>query len=312
MGTHGIGQFFALATAITWALALVLFKRSGERIPPLSLNLYKNTVGLVLMVATMAVAALLGSQPFDVLANQRIDDICILMVSGIIGIAIADTIFFHGLNLCGVGLVAVVDCTYTPFTILFAWLLLAEQLTPFHYLGAALIIGGVFVASRHKVPPDRTRGQIVLGMTLAMIAIATMGFGIVLAKPVLEQADVPLVWATSVRVFAGTGFLALYALLGPRWKENWRVFKPSRVWRVALPGSILGAYLALVFWVAGFKYTYASVAAVLNQTSVIFAAVFAALILKEQFGVRKIVALSLAVIGVLIVTFSEALYIRFL
>lgn len=302
---HLLGQIFALLAALTWAAALVLFKRSGEHIPPIALNLYKNAVGLVLLVASLVVLLAHDREhahsTFDLYASE----VCLLMLSGIIGIALADTVFFFGLNLIGVGLVSVVDCAYSPFAILFAWLLLREKLTAAHYVGAALIVLGVFLTSRHTVPANRTRGQILLGMFLAGAAVAMMAFGIVVAKPIIEDANV--IWATTLRMVAGSVLLALFALLGRQWKDHWRVFRPTHSWRYALPASILGTYLAMIFWVAGFKYTHASVAAVLNQTSVVFACILAAVFLKERFGPRQIAAIALALTGVVVITLGKPL-----
>jgi drug/metabolite transporter (DMT)-like permease len=305
MSDHLIGQSCALLTALTWAYALVLFKIGGERVPPVSLNLYKNAVGLLLLILTLAGMLLVKPATRGVFETP-LGDFCLLLLSGVIGIALADTIFFHALNLIGVGLIAVVDCAYSPLAILFAWTLLGEQLEAWHYVGASLIVVGVFTASRHKVPVNRTRGQIVGGMLLAMLAVGMMAFGIVMAKPVLETSN--LIWATSVRMLAGATFLALFALLGANWRAHWAVFRPSRSWKVILPASVLGTYICMILWVAGFKYTYASVAAVLNQTSVIFASIFAALILREHFGGRKITALALSVTGVSIVTLGGELW----
>lgn len=300
---HLLGQTCALLAAITWACALVLLKRSGERIQPVSLNLYKNAVGLTLLIATLAVLTATGCESMQTLLQLSTGDICLLLLSGIVGIALADTLFLHALNLIGVGLMSVMDCTYTPIAVLFAWVLLSEKLTVFHYVGAGLIVAGVFIASRHSPPVNRTRRQIVGGMFLAVLAIAMMALGIVLPKPILERTGV--LWATTIRLVPGFGMLALFALLGRGWKQHWRVFRPSGLWCVALPASILGTYLSMVFWVAGFKYTYASVAAVLNQTSVIFASILAAVFLREHFGGRKIASLLLALVGVFIVTFSD-------
>lgn len=301
---HLLGQALALGAAITWAGGLVLFKRSGEHFPPLALNMYKNVIGLVFLLLTLPLLDAAGWEPFRLLPI-RLDELCLLMLSGIIGIALADTLFFRALNLIGVGLISIVDCCYTPYVILFSFLLLGNELNLFHYVGAALIIGAVLISTRHTLPVGRTRGQIVSGVLLAMFAIAMMAGGIVVATPVLEKTG--LVWATTVRMLAGTFVLVLLALLGPGWRRNWIVFRPSRVWKYAFPATFLGSYLSMTCWVGGFKYTYPAVAGVLNQTTVIFASILAAIFLKERFGMRKRISVVLALAGVLTVQFSTGL-----
>ena len=103
--------------------------------------------------------------------------------------------------------------------------------------------------------------------------------GPVWAKPVLD--DFPLIWATTLRLSVGTVVLALIALGSPRRKVYWAAMRPSAIWKISLPASVLGTYFAMVFWVGGFKYTDASIAGILNQTSIIFAIILAAVILKE-------------------------------
>ncbi len=302
---HPLGQACALLSALIWAFALVLFKLSGERITPLALNLYKNIVGLVLLTLTLLGLALLPDRPAPWSAMPA-DELCLLLLSGAIGIALADTLFFAALNLIGVGLLSVVDCLYTPFVILFSWLLLAEKLTAYHYMGAGLILVSIAVASRPRLPVRRTRGQILGGILLAAVSLAMMALGIVIAKPSVER--LPLVWSTTLRLVGGVIFLALFGLLGHNRRAVWRAFRPSATWKYALPGSILGTYVCLLLWIAGFKYTYASVAAVLNQTTVVFASVLAALTLREHFGRRQLAALLLALSGVVTVTAGAWLF----
>ncbi|MBK9128022.1 MAG: DMT family transporter [Phycisphaerales bacterium] len=302
---HPVGQVSALLCAIVWAAALVLFKQSGRHVPPLALNLFKNTVGLVLLAVSVPIELALRGQTLADLAAIGWPDHALLILSGVIGLAIADTIFFRALNVIGVGLVVIVDCSYTPFVVLSAWMLLSERLEPLHYLGAALVVGSLLLVARHKAPEGRTRGQVLAGVGLATLAMACMAVAITAVKPILEST--PLTWATAVRLAGGNLFLLLYALLGRGWRENFAVFRPSPAWRYALPGAILGTYVSLVLWVAGFKYTHATVAAVLNQTSVIFASVLAAIFLREHFGGRKVTALVIAFGGVLLVVLAEPL-----
>lgn len=305
MTQHLFGELLALATAVTWAFAVVLFKLSGERIPPLALNLYKNVVALTLLGLTLGLSIAAGHDSLNVLRACPRGDVCLLLLSGVIGIALADTLFFHALNRIGVGLMAIVDCCYSPLMVLFAWLLLGERLTPWHYVGAGLIVTAVFTATRHDLPPGRTPRQIAVGSLLAVLAIALMVFGIVIVKPILESF--PFLWATGLRLAAGTVALALFALRGRNWRAHWTVFRPAASWRYALPGSVLGAYLCLMLWMGALKYTYASIVGILSQTSVVFQVVLATLILKEAFGRRRIVALLLAIAGVAVVTLSERL-----
>ncbi|HUU85297.1 MAG TPA: DMT family transporter [Phycisphaerae bacterium] len=302
MTEHLLGQTCALLAAITWAAAVVLFKRSGERISPLSLNLFKNTVAIVLLVVT--IASLGGG--IRELASFPLQDLALLAFSGVIGIALADTLFFWALNLVGVGIISIVDCAYSPLVIFASLLVLPEHLTPSLAVGTGLVLFGVFLSSRHKPPPDRTRAQVLLGVLLGLLALATMAVGVVFAKLVLNGNNFPLIWATLLRLLAGTIALALLVQASPQRRRHWSVMRPSAIWKVALPGSVLGGYFSMIFWLAGFKYTYASVAAILNQMSVVFAVILATIFLHEELTRRKVAAIVLALLGAVVVTWGAA------
>jgi drug/metabolite transporter (DMT)-like permease len=303
---HPLGQACALLAAVCWAFSLVLFKRSGERISPISLNLFKNAVSIALLLVSLPLIALFDPEhrPSSLAAFDAFD-IGILIFSGIIGVAVADTAFFFALNRIGVGLISIVDCAYSPFVVLFAYFLLSEQLTAFHYFGGALVLVGLALASQRNALPERTRRDLWIGMTVALLSMALMALGIVIATPVIRR--MAILWATLIRFGAGAAALALFALLAPDGKRHWTVFRPSAAWKYAVPASILGAYLSLVLWMMGFKYTHAAIAAVLNQTSLIFAIILAAVVLKEPFGTRKVAAVALAGAGVVVITFTNQL-----
>ncbi|UCE61562.1 MAG: DMT family transporter, partial [Phycisphaerales bacterium] len=297
MGADLNGETYALLAALTWAFGLVLFKISGERVPPLALNLFKSTIALSLLLLTL----LVFGEGLDTLDEYAPEDLALLLVSGLVGIALADTIFLRALNLIGVGLISITDCLYSPFVILCSILILSERLILSQYIGTGMIMFAVFVSSTHAPPGDKTRGQLVMGMLMAGLSVGMMAFGIVIAKPCLELYDFPLIWATTLRLVAGTLVLALLALASPLRKQYWSVFKPAPVWKVSIPASVLGMYVAMILWVAGFKYTQAAIAGILNQTSTVFAVILATLILKERFTTRKLMAVILAIAGVALV-----------
>ena len=279
--------------ALVWAFAVIFFKKSGETVSPFTLNLFRVTVSSVLFALTLVIMGkpLWGQAPLA--------DYLILAASGIIAIAVSDTLFHMCLNRVGAGLNAIVDTLYSPFIILFAVLMLGEGLRRGQFLGMVLIIGGVLVASAAKPPAGLSRRDLVLGVFFGVAAMATLGFGIVLAKPVLERSDV--LWATSVRQFGSLAALAAAALMMPGRRVRLGVFRPQASWRFTLPGTFLGSFLALILWISGMKYTTAGSAGILNQTSTIYILILASVFLKEPFTRRKALATVMALGGILLV-----------
>jgi drug/metabolite transporter (DMT)-like permease len=289
-----LGEILSIAAALVWSLSVVLFRLSGRCMRPLSLNFFKNVVAVTLLLATVPVAGqeLLFPAPWT--------DYLLLAASGVLGITIADTLFFKSLNLVGAGLSQLVSLSYSPFVILFTFVFLGERLTIGDAGGACLIVFGIFLASGHEPPHGVTRAAIRKGIGLATTSVALMALGVVVAKPVLDRS--PVLWASTVRLVAGVTTLALWTLVSPKHRYVWSSLKPSASWKIAVPAAFLGAYLSMILWIGGIKYTHASIAAILNQTSAVFVLPFAAFILKEPVSARKLVAVALAIAGAALVT----------
>jgi drug/metabolite transporter (DMT)-like permease len=289
-----LGEFFALITALIWAGAVIFFRMAGRTVSPFTLNFFRVTVTSCLFILTMVVLR----QP--IFGQAPIQDYLILAFSGIVAIAVSDTLFHKSLNITGAGINAIVDCLYSPFVILFAFVLIDERLGALQYSGMVLVVAGVVVAAGHRSTGTVTGRKLVIGILWGAAAMATLTFGIVIAKPVLNHS--PVLWATTIRQLASLLAMAPIALLTSKRKEVIKAFTPTRTWKYTIPGTILGSYLALLCWIAGMKYTQAGAAAILNQTSTIFILLFATMFLGEKFTPRKLVASILAVGGILMVT----------
>jgi len=284
---------FALLTALSWAIAVVLFKKSGDAIEPLALNLLKNCLGLVLMLVS---AVLTGTRAHD--ASRS--DVLMLLASGAIGIGIADTLLFAGLNRTGATHQAIVETIYSPAVVLFSFFMLGEVLSPVQALGGLCILGAVGIASARPSNPTTNPANQLSGFLLGTSSMVLMAFAIVWVKPVLERNDV--LFSTGVRLTGGLVALVVMALTTQRRRSAVRAaFRPQPAWRFALPGAFFGTYLSLICWIAAFKYSDAGVAALLNQTSTLFIVILAAKFLREPLTARVIVAVGLALTGSVIV-----------
>jgi len=287
------GETLALITAIVWSISVILFKKSGETVRPLGLNLFKNTLTLLLVPPTMMV---LGESIF---APAPSNDYVLLMLSGVLGIGIADTLFFWSLNLLGAARSAIVDCLYSPVIILLSIFWLDERLTTAQGVGALIIISAVFTIGKEKGLVQITRRQLITGILLGVLSMLAMGIGIVMIKPVLERSSV--LWAIEVRLIGAAA--SLFIILGfcRKRKEVVRSIMDLRGWKYMIPGSFFGTYIALMFWIGGMKYAPASIASALNQTSNIFIFIFAAIFLKEKITLHKLLGIVLAGAGVFLI-----------
>lgn len=282
------GEFSATLCGLLWAVAVILFKKSGETVPPVTLNLFKGTVGLGLFSLTLLVLDL----PFFPASASRSDWI-ILLASGVIGIGIADSLLFAALNRLGAGRNAIVDCLYSPFVILCSIVYLSEPLSGWLFVSIGLLVAAIGIGTWNpaKLVGVTDRRSLRTGVLLGALSQVLMAIGIVMVKPVLDSSEVW--WATTVRLVGGWSLLAIQGLLPRHRAAIARAFRPSREWRVTIPAAVIGTYLSLIFWILGMKHTYTTIASVLNQMSVIFMLILATLFLKEPLTWRKAVAIAM-------------------
>lgn len=295
-GPKPSGELLSLASGLVWSVGIILFRVSGRRVAPLALNIFKNALSLGLAVPTM----LLLGRSFNPDVPARVLGLFIL--SGVLGIAVSDTLFFASLNRLGASFLAVIDCFYSPFVIVLSFAFLGERMTAAQGLGAVLVISAVLTVSRSEgdaAAPVSGRDRVV-GIIYGILSMLFVAVGIVIIKPYLMSVSV--YWATFVRLVGGlTGVL----LILPFHRERRALLAPlARLgnWKAMVPAAVFGTYLSLLLWMGGMKYTQASLAAVLNQLNAVFTVVLAALFLKEGLTARKVLAVLLAFGGAILVT----------
>ncbi|MEZ4269877.1 MAG: DMT family transporter [Myxococcota bacterium] len=238
MSNETVGALFALGAALTWAVAVILFKRSGESMSPWTLNMQKSLVALLCFMASL---------PFvDEVATFTGREFAVLLLSGVLGISLADTLFFVSLNALGASRAAVVECLYTPFVVIIAFIYLGETLSLYDALGALLIFGGLLMSVESKDDMKLPGPVWWRGVAYGALAIAVMAASIVFIKPILERHNAML--STTVRALGGVvGLLGAGLVLPHTRRHLWLGFGPQAGWRYAVPGAVLGTYLALFF-----------------------------------------------------------------
>lgn len=287
-----LGDFYALAAGFFWSFSVILMRISGFSIPPLPLTFFKSFVAIL----GFLVVLVFTGEPF--LPEYDWQTWLRLVVSAILGISIADTMFAAALNRLGASLQALADCIYAPSVAFVGFLMFGEGLGVAECIGGVLVVSGVFVGMVRTSEIEKS-GDLLAGVALAAGAHIVMAFGILMVRDIIREDSV--VWIAGFRFIVATAALALFALARGEGTALAMGFRMRETWRHTIPMSLLGPFLATLFWIAGFKYITAGRAAIYNQMSTVFIILLAWWVLKERMTPRKTAGVSLAIAGALLV-----------
>ena len=288
-----LGYLMALLTALLWAVSVLLFRRSNLQLLPQILCLLRNSIASALLIITTAFVP--GG--IDAIIQMSWYEIGILALSGVVGITLADTFFFMAIKRIEMSAYGLIQCLYSPTVVVLAVTLLGERLTALQVLGIILVVSGSgIIAFGGRGAASSLH---MLGLAAALGSVFCNALAAVLAKPILEHTL--LIPAVTVRVVIGTVllFVGILSTSGRSGLLNFSVIRGA-IYNL-LPATFLGSYVTMLCWMAGFKFAPASIASILNETSSFFIVILGVIFYKESLSRYKILAISLALIGLALV-----------
>ncbi len=302
----GIGEALSLFCAFLWAIAVIYYKKAGDHFDAYEMNLFKSVFVVVLMIPTVLVSDLFFStmQSYSViefygflLPKFGYSQLFIIFISGIVGIMLADMFYLRALQLIGAGLTGITASLYSPFVVGLSLLFLGELLNTWQYFGMILVLAGVILVGYRKKSLT-VNNPPIKGFIYASLAVFFTALGIVMIKPLSN--DLPFFWIILVRSLGGMVAMLAYGLVLRKSLALFHVFKQTGgSWLVA--GAFIGQYLSMMVWVAGYKYTSASIASILNETASIFILLLSWLMLGEKIDRKKLIGIGITMTGVVFV-----------
>lgn len=287
----GVGEILSLLCALIWAFAVIFYKKAGDHFNAYEMSLFKAILVFLLMIPTVLVTDGMN------VPQVSISQFTIISISGVIGIMLADYFYLRALQLIGASLTGITGSLYSPFVVALSMLYLGESLNNIQIIGMMLVLSGVVLVGYRKKsllvehPP-------VKGFIFAVLAVFFTALGIVIIKPVSNE--LPFFWIILIRSFGGVVAMILYGLLIRESLSIRHIIKSDKIgWLFA--GAFLGQYLSMMIWVAGYKYTSASIASILNETASVFILILSWLMLGEHLSKRKLVGIAITTTGVLLV-----------
>jgi drug/metabolite transporter (DMT)-like permease len=199
-----VGDLYAIGSALVWSFSVILMRVAGYQIPPIPLTFFKSCVALFLLIITLI---LFGESLFVDLSGS---EYLRLIISGAVGISIADAMIAASLNRLGASLQALADCAYTPVITLVGFFMFGEMLSGWEIIGGLLVVSGVFAGAVMKAEVA-TKKDLMIGILLAASAHAIMGVGILMVRDIYREESV--IWVTSFRFLVAVVAMLIYGYL---------------------------------------------------------------------------------------------------
>lgn len=292
MNSQFIGISSALLSSASWALGAILFKKISENVSPLGMTLAKGLIGCILMGIVYLIEGI-TSLPVNV--------IFILFISGIIGIAIGDTLFFASLRNLGPKIQVIFFMFGQIITAVLGVIIFREYPNITQYFGILITIIGVGSVLWSKIRSSTENiSTSIRGVIFGLLSMIFFSVSLITVKSVVN--DVSTIGATFYRILAGTIGMFIFGLFNNR-VNNWvQPFKNNIKITVFFIMSVSivmfgGFWLSLV----AIKYINIGVASALNATEPLFVLPLAYFIMKENIEIIEIFGAICTVVGVLLI-----------
>lgn len=231
-----MGAAAGLGAAFCWTLASQIWRRLPTSLDAARLNLIKNLLASVLLL------------PAALFLPWRLErsTVFVLAVSGVVGIALGDSLFFAALRRLGTRRALTLDAGGPGVTTLAGIALLREVPKAGQWLGVVLISTAILIVARQRpdprsVPAVRLDG---LGVVLGIAALLCGSAGALLARYALRSGGVAPLQAATLRLMAAS-LVMLPLLHGMPWPGR-RPLPARRRWPWMLAATLLGTSLGIV------------------------------------------------------------------
>jgi len=184
------------------------------------------------------------------------------------------------------------------FTVLGAWLLIGETFTPTQWTGVGVLMGGILglaVYNMRHVQVDRERLVPALWLAVAT-GLAVAGYTTWGAYAIRGTAD-PF---TYLAWFFVVTALDMPLIAAWRWRRMSQTPPVRDVIRLGVTGAVIG-WGSFGTVMLATRLDKVGEAAVLRETSTVFAAMIGWLVLKETVGPRRVMLMTLIALGAVIV-----------
>jgi len=291
-----IGEIAALATAFFWSFTSLFFTAASKRIGSYWLNKIRIILAVILLGSTLFITT--GRLLPDGIPAESY---YYLILSGVIGLSLADTLLFRSFVMMGPRISLLVFSVSPIIAAITAWIMLGEKLGIMAILGIIVTLSGVawVTSERSYNNGNNTSGYKISGKAILLTigAAAGQAIGLVLAKAGMGDT-LDALPATFIRMAAAAVGIWMYSIIrGHIWELPTKL-KDVKALYLSLGGAVCGPFLGVWLSLAAVKHTEAGIAMAIMATVPVMVIPLVILIHKEKVSYRAVIGAVVTVGGV--------------
>ena len=288
-----IYYFIATLAALCWAIASLISADVTRTIGGLAFNRLR-----LFFVSIILISYTFYLDTWDTISQEFLITI---LLSGIIGIFLGDTLLFIALQKIGPRRNNILFSLAAPFTVILNIIFLNEIMSLINLLGCIMVFFGVVVAIAYGDSRDQNHrweiveGRLFLGVIFGIGAALCQAIGLIMMKPVLSLGADPIASA-SLRTLISCIFLSFTFFI------NYEIFNTKTSLSLKIIGqSILSGFLGMALGMSllliSLKYADAGIVATLSSTSPIMILFLIWLLTKKIPTIGAWIGTILAIVG---------------
>jgi drug/metabolite transporter (DMT)-like permease len=270
--------FLAILAAFCWAIASLI-----------SADVTRNIGGLVfnrLRLFFVSIMLIGYTTIINTWQTISLDYLNIILVSGIIGIFLGDTMLFMALQKIGPRRNNILFSLAAPFTVLLNISFLGKEMSLINLIGCFIVFIGVVIAiaygsnnnnKNHRW--EKIEGSLFIGVIFGILAALCQAIGLIMMKPVLDSGADPIASA-ALRASISCVFLAFTFFIKSKNFISKIPLNSSIIIKSIISG-FLGMALGMSLLLVALQKADAGIVATLSSTSPIMILFFIWILTKK-------------------------------
>jgi drug/metabolite transporter (DMT)-like permease len=295
-----LGELAALGAALCWAVSPILYRQALFKTKPLSANIVRCATNAAVMVVILVAFGLWSS-----LASLPLGVVAIVIVSGVFGLGLGDTLYLYGLKSVGVSVAVPLAATYPLFSLFWTTVLLGQPVTVTIVIGALVILVGIWLLSRERNGEAAlVKGRVALtGAAVSLAAAVAWSVSVTLMGVAVKMPGVNSFDANYAIVTVRIAALAvLFMMFAPLIDRNRGFLRLKR--RTIIELTIGGLVANALGWLL-MNYSFLNIpqaqAVPISSITPLFSALAGFLLFREKATVNRVLGAFVVVLGVILI-----------